>query len=272
MMLAVDFHLHTTESDGTLSVDKLLDSVAQAGLDYFSITDHDTFGAYSSIPKSAGPLTRRLVRGIEINTNAGAREIHILGYGIPATHSAVDDLIADRATLRKRRAHEIVAKLNGLGISISMADVQRQSMGSMIGRPHISRALVELGYAQNLDDAFARYVGSSGAAYVPLTTITPAQAIGAINQSGGVSVLAHPTRNGAELTIEELARVGLRGIEAFSPSHTLHDVERFRALAKKFKLVMTAGSDFHGPRELRPLPGVEVEDSDLAGFLALLEK
>jgi 3',5'-nucleoside bisphosphate phosphatase len=269
--LNVDFHLHTTESDGLLEPSALLRTIASVGMDYFSITDHDTLAAHVRHTEQLKKFGRRAVTGIEVSTNTGDREVHILGYGMTVGSNELREILSDRAAARRKRAERIVDKLAREGVRISMADVARHCAGEMIGRPHIARALVDVGAARDVGDAFARYIGSGCSAYVPVTTVTPAKAIRAINNSGGVSVLAHPTRNAAEELLGDLVNEGLRGIEAFSTSHTPHDTERFRALARTHKLVMTAGTDFHAPTDANPYPGVDVADEDIAGFLELLK-
>ncbi len=268
--LKVDFHLHTTESDGVLEPAALLHAVASAGMDYFSITDHDTIRVYQDHAALLKPFGRRIITGVEVSTFTGDREIHILGYGLPVSHGGLDGILSDRVQVRRARAQRIVDKLAQMGVAISMRDVERQASGNMIGRPHIARALVELGAARDVSDAFDRYIGSHCEAFAPATSTTPAQAIRVINDNAGVSVLAHPTRNAAEELLEDLVKLGLRGIEAYSTSHTPHDAERFRVLARKHNLVMTAGTDFHGPTEQNPLPGCEIDAADLSGFLQLV--
>jgi predicted metal-dependent phosphoesterase TrpH len=268
--LNVDFHLHTTESDGILEPSALLRTIASVGMDYFSITDHDTMSVYERHGELLKKFGRRVITGVEVSTNTGDREIHILGYGFAMGPSQLREILRDRAHVRFMRAERVVEKLVRQGVRISMTDVQRQALGEMIGRPHIARALVDLGEVRDVNDAFDRYIGSGCSAYVPVTALKPEQAIRGINDSGAVSVLAHPTRNSAEELLEDFVRAGLRGIEAYSTSHTPHDAERLRSLARKHKLVMTAGTDFHAPTEANPYPGVEVDDDALAGFLSLL--
>ena len=268
--MKIDLHLHTTQSDGALDIATLLRSVALSGLDYFSITDHDTMQAYVRHRSLLAPHAIRLIPGIELSTSLDGKEIHILGYNVSPDCGPLKTITANRAEMRQRRADAIIAKLQAAGTPIAMEEVRRYAGGAIIGRLHISHALVASGYARDTDDAFARFIGSSGSAYVPLTTASPRQAIAAITQCGGVAVLAHPTRNGADGLLEELRRAGLRGIEAYSPSHTPHDVERFRALAKSYDLVITAGTDFHQPTPAHPQPGVEIDATDFAPFLRLL--
>jgi len=268
--LNVDFHLHTTESDGVLEASALLRTVASVGMDRFSVTDHDTLAVYERHADMLARFGERVITGIEVSTNTGNREVHILGYNIPIGPSPLREILVDRTQTRQRRAERIVEALNAQGVEISMADVRRHATGLMVGRPHIARALVDIGAARDVSDAFDRYIGADCKAYLPSSAVTPARAIQAINASGGISVLAHPTRSRAEELLEELVRDGLRGIEAYSPSHTAHDTERFRRLAHVHRLVMTAGTAFHGPTETNPYPGVDVDEADLAGFLALL--
>jgi 3',5'-nucleoside bisphosphate phosphatase len=265
--LKVDLHMHTTISDGRLTPDELVHAIAASGLDYFSITDHDTLGMYLQHSALLAKFQRKLINGVEVSTFEGGREVHILGYGMPISPATLSGVLTDRRETRRGRAVKILEKLREMGVNIAMEDVERQTKGGMIGRPHIARALVESRAARDISDAFDRYIGSNCPAFFPSSTLTAAKAIQAINESGGVSVLAHPTRNAAEELLESLLTEGLQGIEAYSTSHTPHDAERLRAKAHRYNLVMTAGTDFHAPTEANPQPGCEVEASDLRGFL-----
>jgi len=267
----VDFHLHTTESDGKLSPVELMRAVAAAGLDRFSITDHDTFAVYERHPAVFEPLSSRMVTGVEVSANTGEREVHILGYGMQRDAPPMQDILCDRTAVRRGRAERIVELLRSAGVPLTMDDVRGQAGNGMIGRPHIARALVQAGVARDISDAFDRYIGVGCVGYLPSSELKPAQAIRAINASGGVSVLAHPTRNQVEELLDELVRDGLMGIEAYSPSHTPHDTERFRTRARELGLVITAGTDFHVPTEANPKPGVDVLADELAGFFERLD-
>jgi len=269
-MLKVDLHTHTTISDGRLDPAALVRAIATSGLDYFSITDHDTMGMYLQHGALLEKFGNKVISGVEVSTFGEGREVHILGYGLPVGPATLDGVLTDRRLARHNRAALIVHKLRDMGVKISMSDVEGKAQGGMIGRPHIARVLVENGVARDVSDAFDRYIGSACAAFVPSSTLTPVAAIRAISECGGVSVLAHPTRNKAEELLENLVHEGLRGVEAYSTSHTAHDAQRLRAIAHKHNLVMTAGTDFHGPTDLNPLPGCEVDDDDLRGFLELV--
>ena len=262
--------MHTTISDGRLGPAELVALAAASGLDYLSVTDHDTLGMYLQHADMLARFGRKIIPGVEVSTFAHGREVHVLGYGVPVGPRALDGVLTDRKQVRHDRAARIVANLRDQGVDISMDDVERLTGGGMIGRPHIARVLVEKGVARDISDAFERYIGSSCAAFVPSSMLSPMDAIVAINACGGVSVLAHPTRNAAEGLLDELVDAGLKGVEVWSTSHTIHDAERLRDKARRHKLVMTAGTDFHGPTEANPRPGCEVEAADLAGFLELV--
>ena len=180
----VDLHLHTTESDGRLTPEALMQSVAQVGLDRFSITDHDTLAVYERHPELLAPFRSRLITGVEVSTNTGEREVHILGYGVRREAVALQGILCDRTAVRSGRAEHMVELLNQAGVMISMDDVRRHARRGMIGRPHVARALVEIGAARDIADAFDRFIGVGCVAYLPSSTIKPAEAIVAINQSG----------------------------------------------------------------------------------------
>lgn len=268
--MKVDLHLHTTQSDGLLDPPALVQAVARAGLDYFAVTDHDTMAAYELHVPLFAAHAARLIRGVELSTSADGKELHILGYGIAPECAALRAIFALRGGLRMRRAERIVHALNAAGVALHLDDVLALATGASIGRAHIGRALVASGAARDMDDAFARYLGAGAVAYMPLPGITPQQAIAAVRECGGVAVLAHPARSHADALIPELRRAGLHGIEAYSPSHDMHEVAHYRSLADALGLAITAGSDFHQPTPLHPQPGVEIDAQELAPFLALL--
>lgn len=269
-VLRVDLHMHTTLSDGALTPSDLMSAVAKTGLDYFSVTDHDTLAFYAKHGDLAAPFGTRLITGVEVSTFGADREIHILGYGIPRDPRALGDVLLDRAGLRRTRARRIVERLNALGVELTMEEVEARAPAGMIGRPHIADALVQRGVVRDRGDAFERYIGSHRPAFIPSTTLAPERAIAAINACGGVSVLAHPTRNRAEDVLEELVAAGLQGVEVYSSRHDAVDAARLKEKARALNLVLTAGTDFHRPQETTPYPGREVDAEDLAPFLARL--
>jgi predicted metal-dependent phosphoesterase TrpH len=269
-VLRVDLHMHTTLSDGALTPSELMNAVAKAGLDYFSVTDHDTLAFYAKHGDLAAPFGKRLITGVEVSTFGADREMHILGYGVPREPRALGDVLLDRAGLRRTRARRIVERLNALGVELTMEEVEALAPAGMIGRPHIADALVRRGAARDRSDAFERYIGSHRPAFIPSTTLAPERAIAAINACGGISVLAHPTRNHAEELLEALAAAGLQGVEVYSSRHDAADAARLKDKARALHLIITAGTDFHRPHDATPHPGRDVDAQELAPFLARL--
>ena len=133
-----------------------------------------------------------------------------------------------------------------MGMDISYEDVEKQSGGTVIGRPHVARAMFEKGATRYYEEAFGKYIGSNGPAYVPKKNFTPEEAINLTHEAGGLAVLAHPAIDDKESFLQMLVDLGLDGIEVYHPSHKQSHIDRYKHLADKYRLVMTGGSDFHG--------------------------
>jgi predicted metal-dependent phosphoesterase TrpH len=266
----VDFHSHTLESDGTLAPGELVAAMAKRGVEIFSISDHDTLGAYAKIDPAAIHAT--VVTGVELNTTYRGNEVHVLGYAFPVDAEPMVAAIANNRRERVARAEKMVAQLCSAGYDIDMATVRKECGHgeSTIGRPHVARALVRAGYVADIESAFRTLLTANKAGYVPSLYMTPQFAVDLVVRSGGVPVLAHPGRLKDESIIEELVERGLLGLEVFYPTHTPGQVAHFRDVATEFGLVMTAGSDYHDLRYNPRGVGMDVERDDIAGFLDLV--
>jgi predicted metal-dependent phosphoesterase TrpH len=268
--LIVDFHSHTSASDGTLPPAELLALMRKRNVSIFSITDHDTLRAYddASVMAYAGAT---IVPGIEINTTWEGNDVHILGYGFALGPSRLADTIERNRAHRRERMTQMIRQLNAAGYPITLEAVLEEAAGaSALGRPHVAKALIRAGMIPDIDTAFRKLLASGGPGYVPSHHITPREAIALIAESGGVPVLAHPGRLKDEALIDGLAESGLVGIEVFYPTHAPGQVAVFRAKAARYGLVMTAGSDFHDPRYNTRGVGMDVEEDDLRPFLDLV--
>ncbi|MGH7728348.1 MAG: PHP domain-containing protein [Vulcanimicrobiaceae bacterium] len=267
--MLVDFHSHSFESDGTLSPTDLFAAMTARGVEAFSVTDHDSLGAYTALSEFADA---RLVTGIELNTTYRGGEVHILGYGFPTDAPEIGDVLAEHRRRREERVRETVARLVRLGYDLSLEEVRAEAAhpGTALGRPHVARALVRNGYCRDIEGAFRDLLGAGKPAYVPIRYLGPQEAIGLVARVGGVAVLAHPGRLADDAIVEELVEAGLAGIEVFYPLHDPAAVARFRELAARYGLVMTAGSDFHDLRWNARGVGMDVERDDIAPFLELV--
>lgn len=267
--MIVDFHSHTRESDGSLTPQALADYMRDRNVEVYAATDHDTLSAYGQFTPHAGA---RVVTGIEINTTWRDNEVHLLGFRLPLDGDArLASLLERNRAQRRRRVTSMVAQLQSNGVPVSIEAVLREAPGSKsLGRPHVAKALVRAGLADDIEEAFRRFLRRGCPGYVPSAHVTPQEAIETIRGSGGVAVLAHPGRLKDRSIIDALAGDGLQGLEVFYPQHRSEDVAYFRAKAAERGLVMTAGSDFHDIRYHKHGVGMEVDRGHLAPFLELV--
>lgn len=237
----------------------------ERGVRYFSITDHDSLNAYGQFE---APPNVRVITGIEINTTFRDGEVHVLGYRLPLDRSPLTEVLERNRRARRTRIGRIVEQLRAAGHEIALEHVHAEANdGASLGRPHVGKALVRLGIATDIEHAFRGFLKRGTPGYVPSTHITPHEAIEVIRESGGVPVLAHPGRLRDYDIIDELVEHGLQGLEVFYPTHEPMQTQYFRDKAKRYGLVMTAGSDFHDIRYHKRGVGAEVEEDDIRAFL-----
>ena len=250
----IDLHSHTNESDGTFTPLELVELAVKSGVEALAISDHDTFAGYDQALPEAQSRGLDLICGIELSTRdpGKARAVHLLAYFLrqppPAEFRAwLGELIEGRRDRNRR----LIASLREKGVEIELAEVERLGR-TLTGRPHFARILMDKGYAANYDDAFRRYLGESAPTYVERYAPYVAMAIQRVLGAGGLPVIAHPIRLGIhdhaaeESFIGELRDAGLRGIEVFHSDHRPADMERYAGIARKYNLLVTGGSDFHG--------------------------
>ena len=249
--MSIDLHVHSTFSDGTLRPAELVAMAARGGLAAIAITDHDTVEGTAEARLAGLEFGVRVIAGLEMSVRHGDLPLHILGYGIDPDCPALRDALAGIQAARLVRNHAILARLAELGLAVSMAEVDAWSAMGQTGRPHFARLLVEKGLARDIDEAFTHYLGRGARAYVARQIYPAESALAVIRQAGGVSVLAHPTTADPSLRailplLTELKALGLDGIEVYYPTHSASVRKKLSALAKKFGLLVTGGSDYHG--------------------------
>lgn len=241
----IDLHLHSTASDGTDPPAAVVRAAHAAGLVALALTDHDTVDGIAEAQQAARELGIRLVPGVELSAYQGEEEMHLLGLHLDDL-AEMDRQLAVFRTARRERAEEMVRRLNAIGVRITMDDVLAEAGVGAIGRPHVARALVENGWAMDLRDAFARYLGAGRPGYLDKRRISIAEAVSLVHRCGGIVVFAHPGGDGTNECVTELARLGVDGIEVLHPSHNAQDRARLAALATHHGLVPSGGSDAHG--------------------------
>lgn len=249
----VDLHCHSTASDGTLAPADVVRLAHRNGLSALALTDHDTVGGIAEASAEAEKLGIDFIPGIEISAEfPRPGTMHILGYGVDPQNPALSKLTETLLAGRDDRNPRIVAKLNELGIAVTMEEWHAEAGGNVLGRPHLAAILVRKGYVTSIKQAFDKYLAQGAPAYFDKERLTPRQAIERIEESGGIAVLAHPIQlrleNDAQLerVVKDLVDLGLAGLEVIHSDHDDKLVEKYSALADRFGLVKTGGSDFHG--------------------------
>ncbi len=263
----VDLHTHSTASDGTRTPAEVVALAEKASLAAFALTDHDTTSGLAEARAATADFPGlRFVPGVEVSARYTGGTMHILGLGIDENSPALRALLANFVGARDERNPKILAKLQAMGIDVDMDDVLKAAesfdpgRAHVIGRMHIAEAMRVKGWAQSIQDAFGRYLGNDGAAFVDKERLEPHEVIEGIVAGGGVAVLAHPVqlriRDHGELEdyVRRLAEAGLGGIEVYHSSHSPELTRRYLDLARKLGLLVTGGSDFHGMAK----PGVSL--------------
>jgi len=264
--------MHSTASDGTDTPGRLPRLAKEAGLAAIALTDHDTTDGLVHAKRQAAKRGVRFLTGIELSADpnsvwpdggelAGVDEVpgtlHILGYGVSWRAAALQAVCERARKARAERNPQIIERLAGLGVRIRLDEVEAEAGDGVIGRPHLAKVLVRKGYARSVHEAFRKYIGRGGAAYVRKDRLDAADAVAAIHAAGGLAVLAHPVQLGlpdpaaVEHYVKALKDHGLDGLETRHSDHTPDTVAQLDRLADRLNLIATGGSDYHG--ETKPV-------------------
>lgn len=249
----IDLHMHSKFSDGTDTPEEILERVKEAGIELFSITDHDTV--------KAGPVIREIhkkgdpafILGVEFSCRDDYGKCHVLGYGYDPGAEEIQRLVHKAHTFRMDK---VQARLDFLEKDYGFV-FPREVIDNLLslnnpGKPHIGNLMTRFGYAESKDAAIINFVNKCTykAGY-----LEPEEAIRGILQSGGIPVLAHPAFGGGEnmfvgkemdRRLSRLKEFGLMGVEAYYSRHTRALREEMLAFAQKYDFMITAGSDYHG--------------------------
>jgi len=244
--MPADLHIHTTFSDGTFSSEEIVRLAKKAGLKTISITDHDTVDGIEPGIKEGEKLGVEVIPGIEFTTEVPEAEIHILGYYIDYKLPQLKEILKKIQEDRISRIYKIVEKLDKLGVRLNSQRVFEIAGHGSAGRPHVARALIEAGHVRSIRQAFDKYLNYGAPAYVAHFRLTPEEAIKLILEAKGIPVLAHPAVSNFDSIIPDLLAAGLKGIEVYYSGHSREDKKHYLGLARKYNLLVTGGSDFHG--------------------------
>jgi len=260
-----DLHCHTTASDGTFSPEELVALAARIGLKVIAVTDHDSVEGVAPAQAAGERLGIEVIPGVEINTDVPGAEVHILGYFVDHSNAELIEATSRLREGRVGRAKRMAEALTAMGAPVDFRRILEIAGEGAVGRPHVAKALLEAGHVTSSSEAFSRYIGRDGPAYVERQKFTAAQACALLRRAGGVPVLAHPVhydRYGAikgaldlDSALPALKTEGLMGIEAYYPRYDAITIEYLLGLARRHGLLVTGGSDFHGGRPNEPDPG-----------------
>lgn len=244
--MPADLHIHSNFSDGTDSPEEVVKLAAAAGLTTIALTDHDTVGGIDPAWEAGSRLGLEVIPGIEFTTENPRAEIHILGYFLDRQDPELLAILANIQQGRIDRIYKIVEKLQGLGVTIDTEDVFAISGRRSPGRPHVARVLIQQGAVANFREAFSRYLDFRAPAYVPHYRLLPTEAVQLVKKAGGIPVFAHPAVSNCDDLIPELIAAGLRGLEVYYFGYYADQIQHYLGLARKYDLLVTGGSDYHG--------------------------
>lgn len=245
----VDLHTHTVASDGTYRPSELVAEAARRGVRVLAVTDHDsTEGLAEAIETARAHPPLTIVPGIEINCDVEGAEIHVLGYGMDYEARWFQEFCLAQREERRARVHRTAERLAALGMPIDVERVFALVQEGSAGRPHIARVMVERGYVKTVREAFDRYLAAGKPAHVPRRKLTPEDAVRLLRRAGGAPVLAHPGLADRDALIPAMVEAGLMGIECYYSEHSPAQRGAYLDLCRRYDLVATGGSDFHGPQ------------------------
>ncbi|MEQ1832912.1 MAG: PHP domain-containing protein [Candidatus Eisenbacteria bacterium] len=257
----LELHAHTHFSDGQLSPGALVELALDRGVNVLAVTDHDSVDGIAPAIAAAGTRLE-VVPGIEISSALEGHDLHILGYFFDPSSAALRERLVSFREERRQRALAIIARLAELGVPVSADEVFESAGPGVVGRPHVAHALLRAGHVMTMEQAFQKYLGLRGEAYVPRPEFASAEAIRAVRDAGGVAVLAHPGTLATRI-VEQLCEAGLGGVEVWHPQHGSAAQRRWYETAKALGLVPSGGSDFHGPHRGAGLGDMPVPERTL---------
>jgi predicted metal-dependent phosphoesterase TrpH len=254
-MGALDFHAHTTASDGTLAPRDLVRLAVRHGVRVLAVTDHDSVdGLAEAREEAAHHPGMTIVAGLEINCDVEGAEVHVLGYFVDHEAGWFRDFLHEQRAERVARIHRIAERLAALGVPIDPAEVFALVKEGSPGRPHVAEVMVRRGHVKSVREAFDRYLHAGGPASAPRRRLVPTEAVRVIRRAGGVPVFAHPGLANRDAMIPEMVAAGLMGIEVHYAEHSAGQMARYLDLCREHGLVATGGSDYHGPQSGRANP------------------
>ncbi|MFC2949450.1 PHP domain-containing protein [Virgibacillus sediminis] len=250
----MDLHIHSIYSDGQWTPEQIIQTAKEEQVTVISITDHDAIEGYKRGKPLAAKEGIHLIPGIELNTDGELGELHILGYLFDPDRPKLTAHVAWRQEERVKWGREIIENLCKLDYPITLeACLDRAGEGVLV-RTHIAEELAAAGYFETAGEAYDTLLKKGKPAYAERAAFSAADAIQLIHDAGGLAFLAHPGAYEFEVPLEELVAHGLDGIEVYHSKHTEQDIRKWKESAESCQLLISGGSDFHGPTSRNPYP------------------
>jgi len=249
--MSIDLHIHSTMSDGTMSPSEIVDLAYKKGLSCIALTDHDTVAGNQEAQERGDVVGLDVISGMELSVSFEEFNLHLLGYLVDSENVFLLRSLHALQEARQTRNLKILGILKESGIQITEKELQKVSGAGQTGRPHIAKILMEKTVVRSMDEAFEKYLGRDGSAYVNRFVLDIKSAADVIHQAGGLAVVAHPYHllkndmTSGEILLR-LKELGVDGIEAYYPTHSRKFRKQLIKLAEKYELLLTGGSDYHG--------------------------
>ncbi len=248
----IDLHIHTTASDGSMTPAEVVHLARSQGLQAIAITDHDTIAGNSQALETGRRLDFEVIPGVEISADAPFGSLHIVGLFIDPEDDSLESVLKDLRDYREQRNRKMIRRLEELGLPLTVEELAREAGGDLIGRPHFAALMVKKGYVKDYREAFDKYLKAGGKAYLDKKRLPADKAIALIRRAGGTAILAHPftlrqkDADHFEENLRYLIDRGMQGIEVYYSEHSKGDEALFSDIARRYNLLISGGSDFHG--------------------------
>lgn len=277
----IDLHTHSSASDGELSPSELIGLGKKTGLKALALTDHDTVEGIAEARIKAVELGLDFIAGVEIEIDFAPGEFHLLGLGLDEKNPELLGALAELADARAFRNEQIAGLFHQEGISIDLEEIGSLAGTRRIGRPHIAEALFRKGLVRSRQEAFDKYLGKGRPFYLSKDCLALEKALRLIRGACGLAVVAHPYslfvgKPKLAALMDEWKTMGVAGIEAYHPAAKLGQCRILERMGRQRGFLITAGSDFHGPKKPecgigRSAGGLPIDDSyygELVSFLS----
>ena len=268
--MKLDLHIHSTASDGSCTPTEVVDRAIAVGLDVIALADHDTVAGVDEAVRAARGRRLDVIPAAELSSTYRGEDVHVLGYFLDVNAPALESHAQRGRDRRAARMDRMIERLQRQGVHVTRNDVQARiaSKDAAPARPHLAQALVAKGHAPSVAAAFQRLIGNDCPAYVPTEVATPEEVVEVAVAAGGIAVWAHPPGRLLRELLPRLVDAGLRGLEVFRPPGRSASVEVLNEAARRHGLLVTGGSDWHGPERGSELGAFTVAGHEVAAFLA----